>query len=273
MQNTPKSIYKALAEVERENGTVVLCTVISSRGSTPREAGSKMLVYPDGRTLSTIGGGEMEARVLEEASQAFVDGRTRTLNYRFVDPEKGDPGVCGGEVEVFLEPIKPTPEIIIVGVGHVGRAVAHLAHWLGFRVIVSDDRTEMCTPEAIPEADQFFPVPIEELVEQLHVTTDSYIVLTTRSLPIDVAGLPKLLESPAAYIGVIGSRRRWETAREMLAEAGISEERLDGVLSPIGLELNAETPEEIAVSVIAEIIMVMRGGDGERMSFKGSGGE
>lgn len=265
MANKTKSIYEALAEVEKGHISVVLCTVISSQGSTPREAGSKMLIYPDGNTLGTIGGGEMEARVLEQASQALIDGRVRMLNYRFVDPDNGDPGVCGGEMEVFLEPIKPLPEIVVIGVGHVGKAIVHLAKWLGFRVTVSDDRAEMCTPEAIPEADQFYPVPIEELVEQLSVGADTYIVLTTRSLPIDVAGLPKLLESPAAYVGVIGSRRRWATAREELLEVGISKERLDWVCSPIGLELNAETPEEIAVSVIAEIIMVMRGGDGKRM--------
>ena len=259
------TLYQSLAELEKKNEPGALCTIVSSQGSTPRHVGSKMLVYPDGRIEGSVGGGEMESRVIEEALKAIAEGEIRMLKYSMAEPQRGDPGVCGGQVEIFVEPIHPRPVLVVIGGGHVGRAVAHLASWLGFRVAVSDDRPEFCTPESVPDADEYFPVPMENLTEHLKITPWTYLVLTTRGVPVDVKGLPALLETPAAYIGVIGSRRRWATAYSELREAGIPEEQLARVHSPMGLELNAETPEEIAVSILAEIIMHHRGGHGMEM--------
>jgi len=250
------SIYAAVAELEKKNERGALCVVVRSQGSTPRGASSKMLVYADGRSLGSVGGGEMESRVVAEALQSLRDGKPRLLAYNMAEPQQGDPGVCGGQVEIFVEPILPKPILVVVGGGHVGRAVAHLAHWLGFWVVLSDDRSEFCTPESAPDADEFFPVPLPEFSQRYPITPWTYLVLTTRSVDIDVPGLPGLLNSPAAYIGVIGSRRRWETTRKQLLEAGVTVEKLDGVHSPIGLDLGAETPEEIAVSIMAEIIRI-----------------
>jgi xanthine dehydrogenase accessory factor len=258
-------IYRALAELEAKNEPGALCTIVRSQGSTPRHTGSKMLVYADGSFIGTIGGGEMENRVIEEARRSIEDGQTRFLSYTFADPQRGDPGVCGGQMEVFVEPILPKPALVVVGAGHVGRAVVHLGKWLGFRVVVNDDRPEFCTPEALPEADEYHPVPLAELVKQVKIGPWTYIVLTTRGVNIDVAGLPALLDAPAAYLGVIGSKRRWATARKQLLAGGVPEEKLRRVRSPMGLELNAETPEEIAVSILAEIIMLRNGGDGRVM--------
>ncbi len=260
------SIYQALAELDERNEAGALCTIVRSRGSTPRYTGSKMLVYPDGKTMGSVGGGELENRVINEARQAIVDGRSRYLEYDMTDPSRGDPGVCGGHMEVFVEPIQPDPTVVVIGVGHIGKKVAHLAHWLGFRVVVNDDRPEFCTSDAVPEADEFQLVGMAELPSQLEITPWTYLILTTRGTDVDVEGLPALLGTPAAYIGVIGSRRRWATARKALLAKGIPEETLARVRSPIGLELNAETPEEIAVSIMAEIIMLRRGGDGREMS-------
>jgi xanthine dehydrogenase accessory factor len=259
-------IFQALAKLEEENGVGALCSVVRSQGSTPRHTGSKMLVYPDGSIIGTIGGGEMERRVIEEACQAILDGRSRVLEYNMADPERGDPGVCGGQVEILVEPILAKPTLVVVGSGHVGKAVAHLAHWLGFRVVVNDDRPDFCTPEAVPDADEYYPVPMAELPAHLKITPWTYFVLTTRGVNVDIEGLPALLDTPAAYIGVIGSQRRWAIARKQMIEMGVAEEKLDRVRSPIGLELNAETPEEIAVSIMAEIIMLRQGGDGSVMS-------
>ena len=114
--------------------------VVRSKGSTPRHSGSKMLVYPDGSIVGTVGGGELENRVIREALDAISDGSSRMLEYQMSDPERGDPGVCGGQVEVYVEPFRPKPTIVVIGAGHVGKAVAHLAHWLGFWVILNDDR-------------------------------------------------------------------------------------------------------------------------------------
>ena len=259
------SIYHALAELERTHEPAALCTVVRASGATPRHATSKMLVHPDGRILGSVGGGELENRVIKEALESLKDGKPRLLSYDMADPAHGDPGVCGGQVEVFVEPILPPPMLVIIGGGHVGKAAAHLAKWLGFRVAVSDDRPEFCTPEANPDVDEFYPVPMAELPRHLTITPQTYIVLTTRSVAVDVPGLPALLETSAAYIGVIGSRRRWGMTVKELTEAGFSEKRLAHVHSPIGLEIGAETPEEIAVSIMAEILMIRNNETGKPM--------
>jgi xanthine dehydrogenase accessory factor len=258
-------IYKKIAEIESANQAAAVCTIVRSHGSVPRHVSSKMIVYLDGDIFGSIGGGEMEKRVIDEALLAIRDGKPRLLEYRMSDPERGDPGVCGGQLEIFLEPIQPKPTLLVIGAGHVGQAVAYLGHWLGFRVVVSDDRPEFCTPEVVPDADEYYPVPISSLANDIDITPWTYIILTTRGVDIDVVGLPSLLELPSVYLGVIGSRRRWETTREKLIDMGVSKEKLDLVRSPIGLELNAETPEEIAVSILAEIIMLRKGGDGSVM--------
>jgi xanthine dehydrogenase accessory factor len=265
------SIYQAITELEENNQPGALCTVVKTSGSTPRHDTSKMLVYPDGHIMGTVGGGEMENRVIKEALAAISDGKPRLLKYSMTDPKRGDPGVCGGQVEVFVEPIRPRPILVVIGAGHVGKALADLAHWLGYYVVVNDDRPDFSTPEAVPHADEYHPVTVEELPHYFTITPWSYLVLTTRGSNVDVIGLPALLDSPAAYIGVIGSERRWATTRKQLKDAGISDQLLNRVHSPVGLELNAETPEEIAVSIMAEIIMLRNGGDGKVMKSKPAG--
>ncbi len=260
-----KSVYQTLAELETTHQSAALCTVVKTSGSTPRHSTSKMLVLPDGSIRGTVGGGELENRVIQEALDSLRDGRSRLLEYSLVDPARGDVGVCGGQVEVFVEPILPPPTVVVIGGGHVGKAVAHLAKWLGFRVAVSDDRPEFCTPEANPDADEFYPYPIADLPAHLSINPQMYLVLTTRGSSIDVAGLPALLDTPAAYLGVIGSRKRWLTTTKTLTEKGIPSEKLERIHSPMGLGLGAETPEEIAVSIMAEVLMARSGGTGKPM--------
>ncbi|GAB4430374.1 MAG: XdhC/CoxI family protein [Anaerolineales bacterium] len=260
-----KSIYQALAELEEKNEAAALCTVVRSQGSTPRNSTSKMLVYEDGSFIGTVGGGELENRVFEAAMQALIDGRAQLLEYKMADPARGDVGVCGGTVEVFVEPILPAPTIAVIGGGHVGKAVVHLAKWLGFRVVLSDDRPEFCNPDAVPGADAYYPVPMEKLMEKFKATNQTYFVLATRGVVVDAPGLPSLLETEAAYIGVIGSKRRWKMTVDKLKETGVPDEKIARVHSPIGLELQAETPEEIAISIMAEILMLRGGGTGKHM--------
>lgn len=264
------SLYQALSELEKNNEPAALCTVVRSEGSTPRHVGSKMLVYPDGKFIGTVGGGDLEHRVLDEAWMAMGDGESRLLSYTMSDPSRGDPGVCGGTVEVFVEPILPPAMIVIIGAGHVGKAVVHLAKWLGFRVAVSDDRAEFCNPEVTPGADAYYPVEMGKLPEQLQINRRTYIVITSRGSSVDALGLPALLETNPAYIGVIGSRRRWLTTVKALKAKGVAEEKIAQVHSPMGLELNAETPEEIAVSIMAEILMLKDKGTGKPMKIRES---
>jgi xanthine dehydrogenase accessory factor len=258
--------YREIAENEEMGKSVAVCIVVKTHGATPRRAGSKMLVFPDGKIINTIGGGEMERRVVAEAQEALKAGQSRLVDYSLKDPDTGDAGVCGGHMTVYIEPVVPRPTLVVVGAGHVGQAVAKLAHWLGYQLIVSDEAPEYCTKQNVPDADLFLPGPYSELSEKLEVHQQTYVVLTTGGVEEDLRCLPALLETQAAYIGVIGSRRRWATTRGLLEEAGVPAEKLDRVASPIGLELDAETPEEIAVSILAEITMFRRGGHGRRMS-------
>lgn len=248
------SIYESILQAQRSGRPAALATVIRARGSVPRRETSKMLVYADGRSIGTVGGGELENRTIEEAKEVICTGAARIITHLLVDPARGDAGVCGGEVEVFIEPLLPPPTLVILGAGHVGRALAHLAKWLGYRVIVTDDRADLCTPEFIPDADEFVVGPTAEALGKILIDHRTCIASVTRGYQYEIDALPILLQTPASYIGVIGSKRRWAMTVKELKARGITDQELARVHAPIGLEIGAETPEEIAVSIMAEII-------------------
>jgi xanthine dehydrogenase accessory factor len=253
------SIFKLAADLAERGTPCAICTVVRASGSVPRHEGSKMLVGANGELLAgTIGGGEMESRALQLARDAIHDGKPRNVSYQLTDPASGDPGVCGGTVEVFIEPLLMQPTLLVIGAGHVGRALVHLAKWSGFRVVLADDRAELVTPALAPNADVYLAGALREQLSKIEFTPQTYVALVTRGYPIDVNLLPMLLQSPMPYIGVIGSKRRWLTAKQALIERGVNESDLARVHAPIGIELNAETPEEIAVSIMAEIISIRR---------------
>ncbi|MCA9874920.1 MAG: XdhC family protein [Anaerolineales bacterium] len=253
------SLLHELLAAQAAGDSLVLATIVKARGSVPRHAGTKMLVYADGRISGTIGGGELEQRVIAAALEMFAHPQPRLIPYALVDPGRGDPGVCGGEMEVYMEIYQPPATVLVVGCGHVGQAVAGLAHWLGYRVIVTDDRSELASPANIPEADVYLPGSFGDVVPELTITANTYVVVVTRNVQVDQKILPLLAPTRAPYIGVMGSRRRWAETQRLLLEAGLPEADLARFHSPIGLELNAEDPQEIAVSIMAEIIKFRRG--------------
>jgi xanthine dehydrogenase accessory factor len=262
-------LFRMIHEAQTAGQNIALATVVRTQGSVPRHAGSKMLVWPDGKIAGTVGGGLLESRIVEAALQAIQRAIPELITYRMADVAAGDVGVCGGTVEVFVEPLLPPPTVLVIGCGHVGKEVAVLAKWLGFRVLVSDDREDLCSPEHIPEMDGYFPVPAGKLAEHASITSQTYIAAMTRGQVVDVDLLPALVISPARYIGLIGSRRRWALTAQALRKQGVSETQLARVFAPVGLELEAETPREIAVSVMAQIIMIHHGGDGTAMRWMG----
>lgn len=245
---------------------VVLATVIETRRSVPRHAGSKMLVYRDGSITGSVGGGEMEARVIEEAGRVLADGRPRLVSYQLTDPGRGDPGVCGGEMSLYLEAYMPASTVFVIGCGHIGRAVVELADWMGFRVVAYDDRAELADPDQLTGADEVLTGDFDEAVAKVPITSETHVVLVSRNMGLDVELLPSILGSPARSVGVMGSVTRWRATRKELLDQGVPAEDLERLRAPIGLELNAETPEEIAVSILGEIVKDRRGGTGEHMS-------
>lgn len=258
MASEDLTILQALVQAQSARQPVALATVVRAQGSVPRHEGAKMLVYRDGRVDGSIGGGEMESRVIAAATEAMGDGQSRIIPYSLVDPERGDPGVCGGHVEIFVEPYLPADKLFILGCGHVGRSLASLGKWLGWRVVVYDDREELATAEAIPDADAWLTGDLAEALQTEPVDGRTWVALVTRNVILDRDLLPVLLATPAPYIGVMGSRRRWQETRRLLLEDGAGEASLERIISPIGLEIQAESPHEIAVSIMAEIIQRQR---------------
>jgi len=259
-------VLSALAELPKTGTAAALCTIIRAKGSTPRKEGCKMLVYASGSIVGTIGGGEVEGRVIEEALESIGSGERKIRTYDLINPDKGDPGICGGTLEVFIDPLTQPQDLIVVGGGHVGKAIVYLAKWLGFRVILSDDREDFCSPNFVPGADEYIHCSLEELSSKIEFSPQSVIILATRNNQVDIRGLPELLAAQSAYIGVISSRRRWKLTEEELLETGIKKKDLDRIHAPIGLDIKAETPEEIALSIMAEVFQVVRGGSGKSLS-------
>ena len=249
---------QALVQVLQDNKPAAIATVVKTRGASPREAGAKMLVYPDGSIVGSVGGGEMELRVINAAKDALRDGKPRYLDMQLSNEGHGDPMICGGEMEFFVEPITLAPTILLVGAGHVGAAIAQIAQQVGFRIVVLDDRPEFVTPANFPHADERIAGDIVEKIRSIDITPQTYIVLVTRAHTLDAALLGAVVEKDAAYIGMLGSQRRVLTVMGLLREKGISEAALKRVHAPIGIEIQAETPQEIAVSIMAEIIQAKR---------------
>jgi len=238
-----------------DGGTpVVVATIVDTARSVPRHAGTKMLIFADGTTFGTVGGGKVEALIRSDALDALTDKTTRLRQYTLEDPEQGDPGICGGTMTIALEPHMPPHTIFVIGCGHVGRAVVDLAHWLGYRTVATDDRSELVDEASMPNADVRLVGSVEAALGEEPVGEHTSIVVVTRSHEMDVEIVPMLVATPARYIGVMGSKRRWAATRDGLLESGISPKSLDRIHVPIGIDIGAETVEEIAVSILSEVI-------------------
>lgn len=270
MADDHRDVYEALLKAHDAGTEAALATIISTQGSMPRHVGAKMLIYSDRNFVGTIGGGALESRVIDAAIEVLRSYEARTETYTLNSLEEGDPGICGGTAEIFIEPIAIRPMLLVIGGGHVGKALAELGKWAGFRVVLSDDRAEYCSPDYLPGLEGYLICSPSEIPDRIAIHRDTYIAAVTRGLPVDLNLMPVLLRTPAAYIGVIGSRRRWAlTVKALREKHGLSEADLARVRAPIGLEIEAETPKEIAISILAEIIMVRRGGTGEPMKWIG----
>jgi xanthine dehydrogenase accessory factor len=259
MNEETVQVYEAALAAIRQGESAAVATVIQVRGSTPRGVSAKMLIYADGRTVGTIGGGGVEARVIEAAKAAIAEGGSRELEYRLVDEARGDPGICGGDMRIFVEVLGPRCTLLIIGGGHVGQAVAELGASLGYRVAVLDERPEMVTQERFPQADMRLTGDPVQQVQDLPLTTYTYVVKVTPHHSLDERVLAVLADRPVAYVGLSGSRRRTAHTFARARDAGVPEAFLEQIHTPIGLNIGAETPKEIAVSIIAEIIAVQRG--------------
>lgn len=250
------SIYQKMNELIATHETFAIATIVSYKGSVPRRL-AKMLITNDLKTYGSIGGGCVEGQVAEEASLMLKEGATGVIvkSYDLIEEEFGGVGMnCGGRIDVSIEIVEPTPQLIIAGSGHLSSAIAKLGHLLGFDVIVIDP---LAKKENFPEAKMVLSDFVENNLLNIHLSTHSYIVIVTRHKD-DLPTLRSSLKTTAEYIGLIGSRRRVLQAFRILQQEGYEEAQLARVNAPIGLDIGAETPEEIAVSIMAEIIQHRR---------------
>lgn len=249
MDNT-EDLYRSIYESVQRGESVCIATVIGAKGSTPRNMGAKMAIWEDGRTMGSVGGGELERRVLAAAQEVFATGQPMRLEFSLRD--SGDAGICGGDAEVFLELVAAKPRLVIIGGGHVGNALSRLGALLDFRVIVMDTRE--LDPALFPPSVQLVRLESYEAIPKEWFDAHTCAVIMTPNHMGDREALAQLVNMPLAYLGMIGSRRKVQVTFQTLRECGVSEEALARVHAPIGLDIGAETPMEIAVSIAAEII-------------------
>jgi xanthine dehydrogenase accessory factor len=249
------SYFGRLNDAESKGIGCAACTIISTSGTTPRAVGSKMIVYENGDLFGSIGGGSVEQEVREEALRA-IKSQTFIKRIFTIDSQSKN---RDDHIEIFIEPVLPQVNLLIFGVGHIGKQVASFGKQMGWHTVIIDDRAELCSTANIPYGDEFIIGFSEKSLDQLQ-KQNGYFILTTRNSEIDLMILKSILKKNYRFIGVLGSLKRWGQTKNGLLSNGFLETEIDKIYAPIGLEINAETPEEIAISIISQIIMIRNNG-------------
>ncbi len=253
-------VYQELVKGISKGERAVLATIVSSQGSTPRKAGAKMLIKEDGSFVGTIGGGGTEHKIRQKVGEVMKSGQPQTVRFDLSGKDEALSMICGGQMEVFLEPILSMETIYLFGAGHTSQSTTTIAKMLGFRVVVIDPRPEYNNSDRFPDADSLIVEEYDSAFSKLSVDEDSYIVIYTTGHVVDEHCLEFAVTTKARYIGMIGSRKKAKEVKERLLQKGAPPQTVDRVYSPIGMHIGAETPDEIAISILAEIIKVKRTG-------------
>jgi xanthine dehydrogenase accessory factor len=255
-----EAVFAAALRALERGEDAALVTIVSTQGSTPQRVGARMLVFADGRSVGTIGGGCYENDAAGRAREAIRTRKAGVARYDLSDALAEESGlICGGRMEVFIEPLDPSPRLVVVGAGHVSQHVARMASDVGFRVHVIDDREAFANRDRFPSADDVTVAKIPAFLQAADIPAATYVVVVTRGHTHDLSAMRTLAGRPLRYVGMIGSRAKVVRIFEALAAEGVAQAWLDQVRAPIGLKIGAITPEEIAVSIVAELIAVRRG--------------
>jgi xanthine dehydrogenase accessory factor len=255
-----QEVFAAVAQALERGEQAALVTIVSTTGSTPQRVGAKMLVFADGRTVGTIGGGCYENDAFGKAREAIGHRKPQMVRYELSDDFAQESGlICGGQMDVYIEPIEPSPELFIVGAGHVGFHLANLAHEVGFRVHVADDREKFANADRFPHAAEIVVEDIPAWITRAALPPHAYVVIVTRGHTNDLEALRALAPRELRYLGLIGSRAKIARIYDELVADQMPADTLRRVHAPIGLDIGAVTPQEIAVSILAELIAVKHG--------------
>jgi xanthine dehydrogenase accessory factor len=255
-----KEVFTAVTDALDRGEPAALVTIVSTTGSTPQRVGAKMLVFADGRMVGTIGGGCYENDAFWKAREAITARKPQLVHYELSDDFAQETGlVCGGQMDVYIEPIEPSPELYVIGAGHVGTSLATLAQQVGFQVHVVDDREKFANRERFPDAAEVVSEDIPAWLARTTLPPHAYVVIVTRGHTNDLEALRGLASRDLRYLGLIGSRAKVARIYEQLQSDGMPADQLKRVHAPIGLDIGAVTPQEIAVSILAELIAVKHG--------------
>ncbi len=259
-------IARAASKALSLGETVCLATVVRVRGSAPRHSGARLLVWPDGKFHGTIGGGTLEWRVMEDARAALAEGQPQFKNYVF-DPRGGPDsvGLCGGSVDVHMDILRPDPTLLIIGAGHIAQPLAQMASLLDLRAVVVDDRSEWANRDRFPTVADVIVVDYDPITETLApipipMTPSTYVVITTWGY--DLPALDQAIAQNPAYIGLVASPTKARELFKRMIAKGVSPEALQRVNTPAGLDIGSETPAEVALAILAEVLAVQRGSRG-----------
>jgi len=255
-----QEVFEALTQALDRGEDAALVTIVSAQGSTPQRVGAKMLVFPDGRTVGTIGGGCYENDAFWKAREALQSRKPLLVKYELTDDFAQESGlICGGNMQVYIEPLESTPHLHVIGAGHVGFHLAKLAHTVGFKVHVLDDREKFASADRFPEAAEVTVDSIPDWLHKAALPSSAYVVIVTRGHTHDLDALRSLAARDLRYLGLIGSKAKVKRIYDALLAEGMPPECLQRVHAPVGLDIGAVSPEEIAVAILAELIAVRRG--------------
>ena len=252
-------IFDELVRLRRLGQKSALATIVQVNGSIPSFESAKMLVREDGTFVGTIGGGCVEAEVWNAAREVMDTEKPKHLTFSLGQDAAYDEGlICGGQLNVFVEAVIPQPRAFIFGAGHISKSLSKVAKLAGFETVIIDNREAFANRERFPESDEVFSDEYEEVFPKLSINSTSYIVIVTRGHRDDMRVLRWALDTQAKYIAMIGSKRKTISVVHELEREGIARAAFERIFAPMGLEIGAVTPEEIAVSVVAEMIAVRR---------------
>ena len=255
-----EDVLAALTDALARGEAVAMVTIVAAHGSTPQRVGARMLVFSDGRIVGTIGGGCYENDAFWKAREAITSRRPELVHYELDDDFAQETGlICGGQMDVYIEPIEPSPELYVIGAGHVGFQLGQIAPNVGFRLHVVDDRQKFANRDRFPDADEVVVQSLEQWVTTAEIPASAYLVVLTRGHRQDFDVLRALSTRTFRYVGLIGSRAKVARIYDALVAAQMPPDTLKHVRAPIGLDIGAVTPQEIAVSILAELIAVKHG--------------
>lgn len=252
-----KKIYEELELGNR----VCFVTLTEVKGSSPGKQGATMAVFKDGSVIGTVGGGILENVVINKCRECIKNGEDFNFDYSLTEESLETTMKCGGYVKGYIKVFKPRPKLLIIGGGHIGYSLYTISKSLDFYSIIVDDRGEFANENRFPHADEVYSGNIKEILNNIHINDNTYVVIATRGYEKDIEALREILNSEVAYIGMIGSCKKWKSLKKELINEGVSKELLDSVYAPVGINISSNTVDEIAFGIMAEILLVKNNGN------------